>query len=82
MAYWYKNRSSITQTINLNSGRTLYVQSKEEVKLESGEESSDEILGKIRGAHPTGSLRNDAVAAPIPTKGLPPNPKSSFTEGK
>lgn len=61
MGWYYRNRTTGVQTINLNSGRSIHVQPGEEVELQDGEESSDEIVGKVRGSRPTGGLRESSL---------------------
>jgi hypothetical protein len=54
--YRYKNRSSRTQSINLDSGKSIHVQPGEEVSLEGDDFKSPEVQAKLRGQAPTGSL--------------------------
>jgi hypothetical protein len=70
VAWYYKNKSSTVQTINLKSGKSLYVGAGEEVALEGDDRESDEIVAKIRGSRPTGALleKSEDKASPTPSK--------------
>lgn len=64
--YRYKNRSSRVQSINLDSGKSIYVQPGEEVSLSGDDHKSPEVQAKIRGANPTGKLFEGEESAKAP----------------